>query len=473
MASNEKKDNFNSTANLARTTGFQSTLSIDSKDIISDEKPYKPFEHRNLEHPNSTIGSIIHLLKACLGSGILAMPAAFKNAGLVTGLIGTLIAGIICTHTVHLVVKISQELCVEAKKPSMGFAETCGASFAFGPKRLRHWSGFVKTLIDFSMTLTYLSVLCVYIVFIGSSVKEVIEVYYPEYNFPIQIYCCMTFVPLVLICQVRNLKYLVPFSMIANIFIVIVFGVTMYYMFMDLPPMSEREMVASVSQWPLFLSTVIFAMEGIGVVMPIENEMAKPQQFLGCPGVLNVSMVIVITLYAIFGFFGYLQFGDEVKGSITLNLPQDSWVAQGAKLLMALVIYLSFGLQFYVPMEMIQRLLLQKYSKKYENLVQISIRTFIAILVVAVAVAFPNLELVISLVGAIFFSTLGLLIPAVVDTVYRWEKGLGRFNYILFKNTIIIIISIIALLSGSYVSILGMIEESSQKSDIHVNSTMT
>lgn len=64
-------------------------------------------------------------------------------------------------------------------------------------------------------------------------------------------------------------------------------------------------------------------MEGIGVVMPVENEMAKPQQFLGCPGVLNTAMIIVITLYGVIGFFGYVQYGEEAKGSVTLNLPQD------------------------------------------------------------------------------------------------------------------------------------------------------
>lgn len=63
-------------------------------------------------------------------------------------------------------------------------------------------------------------------------------------------------------------------------------------------------------------------MEGIGIVMPIENEMAKPQKFLSCMGVLNTSMIVVISLYGIFGFFGYVQYGDDVKGSVTLNLPQ-------------------------------------------------------------------------------------------------------------------------------------------------------
>lgn len=57
-------------------------------------------------------------------------------------------------------------------------------------------------------------------------------------------------------------------------------------------------------------------MEGIGVVMPVENDMKKPQHFLGCPGVLNTAMITVVVLYAVIGFFGYVRFGDEVKGTV-------------------------------------------------------------------------------------------------------------------------------------------------------------
>lgn len=63
-------------------------------------------------------------------------------------------------------------------------------------------------------------------------------------------------------------------------------------------------------------------MEGIGTVMPIENSMRKPEQFLGCPGVLNTAMGTVMVLYAIIGFLGYVRYGDLVEASITLNLPQ-------------------------------------------------------------------------------------------------------------------------------------------------------
>ena len=54
--------------------------------------------------------------------------------------------------------------------------------------------------------------------------------------------------------------------------------------------------------------------------MPVENNMEKPHHFLGCPSVLNITMAIVVTLYAVIGIFGYLRFGDETAAIITLNL---------------------------------------------------------------------------------------------------------------------------------------------------------
>jgi len=51
--------------------------------------------------------------------------------------------------------------------------------------------------------------------------------------------------------------------------------------------------------------------------------MQKPQHFLGCPSVLNVTMSIVVGLYAIMGIFGYLAYGENASASITLNLPTE------------------------------------------------------------------------------------------------------------------------------------------------------
>jgi proton-coupled amino acid transporter len=60
------------------------------------------------------------------------------------------------------------------------------------------------------------------------------------------------------------------------------------------------------------------------------------------------------------------------------------------------------------------------------------------------------------LVGAICFSTLGLFCPAVIETVTYWEDGLG---WRLWKNVLIIAFAILALVTGSYASILEIIAE--------------
>ena len=57
--------------------------------------------------------------------------------------------------------------------------------------------------------------------------------------------------------------------------------------------------------------------------MPLGNEMRKPREYLGSCGVLNRGMVPIVLLYIFLGFFGYLQYGENAKGSITLNLPNE------------------------------------------------------------------------------------------------------------------------------------------------------
>lgn len=63
-------------------------------------------------------------------------------------------------------------------------------------------------------------------------------------------------------------------------------------------------------------------------VLPIENSMLQPQKFLTAKpcGVLNFAMTLVVSMYTLTGFLGYLRFGNATAGSITLNLPDDLYV---------------------------------------------------------------------------------------------------------------------------------------------------
>ncbi len=113
--------------------------------------------------------------------------------------------------------------------------------------------------------------------------------------------------------------------MLANILNFLALGFTFFYLLQDMPYSWERKAFASWGQLPLFFGTAIYAFEGIGVILPIENQMRDKRELRGMTGVLNTSMVIVTCLYIAVAFFGYLKYGDDVQGSITLNLPVEQW----------------------------------------------------------------------------------------------------------------------------------------------------
>lgn len=78
------------------------------------------------------------------------------------------------------------------------------------------------------------------------------------------------------------------------------------------------------------------------MVLPLQKDMRNPKHFEGWTGVLNTGMVVVSALYFAVGFYGYLKYGDEIRGSITLNLPADELLAQSVKL-MVIILNLSLS----------------------------------------------------------------------------------------------------------------------------------
>ncbi|ENN74438.1 hypothetical protein YQE_08973, partial [Dendroctonus ponderosae] len=176
--------------------------------------------------------------------------------------------------------------------------------------------------VEIALVLTYYCGNAVYIVFITVSMTKLFSYYFPETATWDQYFKLMILIPLIICCQVRELKHLVPFSFLANTMMVVAFGITLYYIFYDIGQvqLADRKMFNGWEGIPSFFSTVLFAMEGIGTIMPVENSMVEPR-FLGCPGVLNSAMSVVVCLYTAIGFFGYYKYGESTEATITRNLP--------------------------------------------------------------------------------------------------------------------------------------------------------
>ena len=193
--------------------------------------------------------------------------------------------------------------------------------------------------------------------------------------------------------------------------------------------------------------------------MPLENNMKTPTHFIGCPSVLNIGMFFVVSLYSTVGFFGYLRYGSETKGSITLNLQEEDVLAQSVKIMIAVAIFFTYGLQFYVPMEIIWKNIKHRFGGK-KLLAEYVLRIVLVTFTVAMAIAMPKLGPFISLVGAVCLSTLGLMFPSVIELVTFWEldNGLGRLYWRFWKNLAIICFGILGFITGTYVSLKEIAE---------------
>lgn len=151
--------------------------------------------------------------------------------------------------------------------------------------------------------------------------------------------------PILISSLIKNLKFIAWLSAIANVSMVGGLIIILYYCSIDIPSISTRVAIGHWTTIPLFFGTSIFSFEGISLVsfiyykiylkkclfstrfltqvLPLQQEMKNPKQFSTMFGALNVGMGIVTGLIILTGFMGYLKFGDAVRGSLTLNLPED------------------------------------------------------------------------------------------------------------------------------------------------------
>lgn len=76
------------------------------------------------------------------------------------------------------------------------------------------------------------------------------------------------------------------------------------------------------------------------------------------------------------------------------------------------------------------------------------------------AVAIPNLELFISLFGALCLSALGLAFPALIDycTFAKQTKGLSKVILVV-KNVLIALIGVAGLIIGTYTSLEEIVKK--------------
>lgn len=121
-------------------------------------------------------------------------------------------------------------------------------------------------MVNAFLLIYQLGTCCVYVVFVSDNIQYVLKEHFGLSH--VTLFQCMLgiLLPLILINWVRDLKYLAPFSAIANAVTIVGFGIIIYYLFRDTPTLEGKVAAGSIADFPLFFGTVLFALEAIGVV---------------------------------------------------------------------------------------------------------------------------------------------------------------------------------------------------------------
>lgn len=438
--------------------------------------------------------TLMHMLKANIGPGLLAIPLAFKNAGLIIGTVGLWLMATICVHCIHILLKSYNHV---VGKANLSDDKTLSAvnydDVVYLMIKTKYDSDskipkIVRTIISLFLIISQIGFCCVYFIFIPTNILQVIAHYSPNTKITIQILMAIILVPMILFCMIRNLKWLAPFSTFANFLMIGSVAVILYNLFFygDLKPYSELALAMPVSNWPIFFSSCVYAFEGIGCVLPVYHEMEKKQYFTPINGVLNTAMILVTIMYYSVGFFGYMKYGSDCQASITLNLPVENIIFQSVKLCFAVAVFITFNLQFMVGCDILWGYIFRsskflqglnqtntlltcngdpnvtsKDSKNHANaklfIIENTFRSIIIVFTFAVAMVVPRIDLFISLIGALASSTLAIMVPILLDLTVFWPLE----NYSkkkLIKNVLILLFAVYVFIAGTYTSINDIID---------------
>lgn len=155
-------------------------------------------------------------------------------------------------------------------------------------------------------------------------------------------------------------------------------------------------------------------------------------------------------------------------------------MSQVVKVIAALGVFFGYPIQFFVMMkilwppvkrgygcaqkypitiQVILRFIMVMLTCKYSQQIIVSIAITVFFAAVCVALVVPQLNLFISLIGALCSTSLAFVIPVLLDFVIRTQvpKGLGTFVYL--KNIFILTIAVLGIVTGTYQSIVEIINE--------------
>ncbi|PAV90411.1 hypothetical protein WR25_17050 isoform C [Diploscapter pachys] len=415
--------------------------------------------------------ALIHMIKVMMGTGrvfesiqffqvslfpgMLSLPLAFKHSGLWLGFTLLPFICLICIYCTRQLVFAQHYVGFLKSQPRMDYANVMRSAVELGPEWIRHRGYFWKQMVNFNMFTAQLGFCCVYFVFMADNLKQ----FFDQTSW-IRIsqagWIALLLVPICALCTIRELKQLAPLAGVANVVYLIALAIVMQNLLSTSVPSWSLPAVGELRNLPLFFGTVMFAFEGVAVVLPIENQMSDPIHFITRSGVLNTSCFLVLIAYMTVGFFGYLRFGNDVLDTITLNLPQTNFY-QTIKLMFVACIMVSYPLQFYVPMERAEKWIHRKVAPEKQEKLIYTVRMVTVLLTCMLAELIPHLALFISLVGSVAGSFLTLVFPPMIELLCYYARDELTW-WVWTRNIALMLVAVIGFATGTYASLVDIIK---------------
>lgn len=430
---------------------FSDDENYEFEEVFDEESPLLRNHNQTQQTPPtaSTLKTFFLVFKSLVGSGVLFLPRAFLNGGLLFSII-TLISFGFLTFLCYLTLIKSKRI--------LGFN-------SFGELGFNTYGKPLKICILISILISQIGFVATYILFTASNITSFLSNLF-NYNINtanVVLLQCFLLIPLVLI---RNLTKLSLTSLISSIFILIGLIIIFYFSGLQLLENGLGPNIVNFNSksWSMLIGVAVTSFEGIGLILPIESSMANPEKF---PFVLLISMLFITSLFVAIGVIGYTAFGENVKSIIILNLPQSNFSVQSILILYSLAVFLTAPLQLFPAIKIGESILFNnsktenngklyhnsgKYNPKVKWLKNI-FRSIVVILICTIAyLNSNNIDKFVSLNGCFACIPLVYIYPPLIHLKTYKVKAQNDLQGKFFKvfDYILILVGILAVVYTTY-----------------------
>ncbi|KAE8909392.1 hypothetical protein PF005_g24867 [Phytophthora fragariae] len=297
----------------------------------------------------SVAAVVVHLLKGNIGPGAMSLPNGFSKTGVYAGPALFVVVALVSVYNMELLLRCKHRV---SPRAPMSFGDV--GREILGPKG--------KLLIDVFLVGTQLGICCVYFTFVATNIHVVLPESLQDAVNERQLIFAI-FPVLLMLSWVRTLRRITPLSGLANFAVLSGIAIVFYYSidYWKHPKIQPRlaPVLADWSRLPEFYGTAVYSFEGIGLVLPIQNAMAQPERF---SRVLASCMLSILVLFLFIGVVPTVAFGRINNGSMTAVLHDycEGWLVTMANVALAFACTLSFPIQFYPAIDVLERMLRHK-----------------------------------------------------------------------------------------------------------------